>query len=308
VFATHTNGQPITGPTNPTNQTSASFSYSASDPDDTGNTLSYACSLVQAGASSVIPLTTCGSTGASATGPLSDGSYTFTVSVTDPAGNRTSASYQWKIDTVAPTTSASTSPAPNAAGWNNSNTTVTLNATDNTGGSGVKQITYSLNGGQPTTVTGSTASVVVTANGTTTITYFATDNAGNVEAQKSTVVKLDTKAPTVTITSGTINTTGGFETGTATAGFSGVDHITVTFTPQAVVGSAQTQTRTVPTYSGSSCSPACGTPAGSSGSITVNWSVPLSGLAIGTYTVTITATSVAGVTGPSVQQNLQITA
>src|SRR5215207_3488630 len=45
-------------------------------------------------------------------------------------------------DITKPSTSATRSVEPNAAGWNKANVTVTLNATDNQGGSGVQKITY----------------------------------------------------------------------------------------------------------------------------------------------------------------------
>ena len=51
-------------------------------------------------------------------------------------------------DAVPPTTSASQSPAANANGWNNTNVSVTLNATDNPGGVGVKEIQFTLAGAQ----------------------------------------------------------------------------------------------------------------------------------------------------------------
>jgi hypothetical protein len=96
-------------------------------------------------------------------------------------------------DTVAPVTTASGNPA----GWATQNVTVTLAATDNAGGSGVKEIGYKV-GGVSKTVSGASASVPVTAEGTTTITYSAKDNAGNVEAEKTLVVRIDKTAPTIT--------------------------------------------------------------------------------------------------------------
>src|SRR5262245_63074771 len=64
-------------------------------------------------------------------------------------------------DTIPPTTTATVSPLPNAAGWNNSNVTVTLTAVDNPGGSGVKSITFDRGHGNPTTVNGASATVNV---------------------------------------------------------------------------------------------------------------------------------------------------
>jgi hypothetical protein len=104
-------------------------------------------------------------------------------------------------DATPPTTTASASPAANAAGWNKTNVTVDLNAVDNAGGSGVKEITYSASGAQTiasTTVAGSSVTgISITAEGTTTLSFFAKDNAGNTEATKTLVLKIDKTAPTV---------------------------------------------------------------------------------------------------------------
>jgi hypothetical protein len=98
-------------------------------------------------------------------------------------------------DTAAPQTTATASPAPNAAGWSRENVTVNLAATD--AGSGVKAITYKV-GTAVRTVSGAAASVVVSSEGATTVAYQAEDNAGNVETEKTLVVKIDKTPPTVT--------------------------------------------------------------------------------------------------------------
>lgn len=103
-------------------------------------------------------------------------------------------------DTIPPTTVFAASPLANAAGWNNTNVTVTLTASDNPGGSGVQQIRYSLSGAQtsgPQVVAGGTASVTISAEGTTTLIYFATDNAGNQETPKTLVVNIDKTPPAI---------------------------------------------------------------------------------------------------------------
>jgi uncharacterized repeat protein (TIGR01451 family) len=103
-------------------------------------------------------------------------------------------------DTVDPVTTAALSPLPNAAGWNQADVTVTLTASDGPYGSGVQSLTYWTTGAQviaQTTVTGSTASITITTEGTTTVHFKATDAAVNVEAAKSIAVKIDRTAPVI---------------------------------------------------------------------------------------------------------------
>jgi len=103
-------------------------------------------------------------------------------------------------DITPPSTIATGTPAANANGWNNTNVAVTLASTDNPGGSGVKQITYSASGAQTiasTTVAGSSTTVSFTTEGVTTLTYFAKDNAGNSEAPKTLKVQIDKTPPII---------------------------------------------------------------------------------------------------------------
>jgi hypothetical protein len=104
-------------------------------------------------------------------------------------------------DAIPPTTVAILSPNPNANGWNNTSVTVTLNSADNEpGGTGVKQIQWSLTGAQigSNTVLSGTTTVTISAEGTTTLIYFGTDNAGNIETAKSITVKIDKTPPVIT--------------------------------------------------------------------------------------------------------------
>ena len=103
------------------------------------------------------------------------------------------------VDRTSSTTVATATPPPNAAGWNMTNVTVTLNATDNPGGSGVQYIRYWLTGAQqtPVVISGNPASVLITAEGTTTVGYSAVDNAGNIELSKSLAVKIDKTGPII---------------------------------------------------------------------------------------------------------------
>jgi hypothetical protein len=116
----------------------------------------------------------------------------------DNSGVDTSAEQTFNItlvDNIAPVTGASTSPVANAAGWNNSNVDVALAATDNTGGSGVQDITYNTSGAQvtpPTTVGGGSAVVSITAEGETVVTVLLARQCGecrdceNVDGSQST--------------------------------------------------------------------------------------------------------------------------
>src|SRR5262249_24529608 len=101
-------------------------------------------------------------------------------------------------DTTPPRTRASASPHPNAKEGNRTNVTVALSATDNIGGSGIKQISYSLSGAQTagSVAAGTSTSVTASTAGTTTLTYFATDNAGNQEAARTLTLNIDKTLPT----------------------------------------------------------------------------------------------------------------
>jgi hypothetical protein len=129
------------------------------------------------------------------------GTKTFVVNATDVAGNHAApVTITYTVvspDTVPPTTTASASPPPNAAGWNTTAVAVTLSAVDNAGGSGVKQITYTINGGAPATIAGASTQVAIVNEGISTLSYFATDNAGNVESAHALVVRIDKTKPVI---------------------------------------------------------------------------------------------------------------
>jgi hypothetical protein len=103
-------------------------------------------------------------------------------------------------DVTAPTTTVVPLPAANAAGWNNQDVTLSLDAADDPGGSGVKDIVVTLFGAQSgtQTISGASGSVSVSAEGTTTIFYNAEDNAGNQETVGTQTVRLDKMPPAVT--------------------------------------------------------------------------------------------------------------
>jgi hypothetical protein len=138
--------------------------------------------------------------GASATVQLTrPGTTTITYFARDIAGNiEAPRTLTVRGDDAPPTTQASVSPAAGPSGWHQGPVTVALSATDE--GSGVQEIHYSLQGAETgeATVTGSTATVRVSAEGTTTLTFFARDAAGNIEAPKSLVIRIDSTAPGLT--------------------------------------------------------------------------------------------------------------
>ncbi|HEY6251272.1 MAG TPA: hypothetical protein VI685_15050 [Candidatus Angelobacter sp.] len=101
-----------------------------------------------------------------------------------------------------PHTTAVVSPQPNAAGWNNSDVTVTFNATAQHGGSEIKQIIVNLSGAQKfrNVFPGSTATVTVSAEGVTTLDYYSVTTAGSMDKIKPITVQLD-KTPPVLLAS-----------------------------------------------------------------------------------------------------------
>lgn len=103
-------------------------------------------------------------------------------------------------DTVSPVTTLNIQPPANARGWHNSNIAVSLNATDNEGGSGVRQIIYTLNGSEPIFVSGNTAQIIVADEGINKLQNQASDNDGNYEDVHVAELKIDKTPPATTAT------------------------------------------------------------------------------------------------------------
>lgn len=111
------------------------------------------------------------------------------------------------FDTTPPVTTAALTPPANGNGWDNADTTVTLNAIDlpNDGtASGVDKTYYAID--NPACVSSSPSSCtvynaaskpVVSAEGTHTLYFFSVDNAGNYESQKSLAVNVDKTKPAI---------------------------------------------------------------------------------------------------------------
>lgn len=112
-------------------------------------------------------------------------------------GSGTAAIFLNATDVVAPTTIATASPAPNSNGWNKSSVSVSLAATDNPGGSGVKEIRYTVGSNPETVVSGASAVINLTTQGSFPISYHAVDLVGNAESAHSLTVQIDAAAPTI---------------------------------------------------------------------------------------------------------------
>ncbi len=103
------------------------------------------------------------------------------------------------VDNVAPITLLSAAPLANDAGWNKSDVTITLTATDSEGGSGVNEIHYKLAGAETreAAISGDATQISIITEGITTLTYWAIDNNGNSEMAKSLEIKLDKTPPVI---------------------------------------------------------------------------------------------------------------
>lgn len=100
-------------------------------------------------------------------------------------------------DVIAPTTTAAASPGPNSKGWNKSSVVVSLSATDNPGGSGVKEIRYAIGNNTEVAVSGSSTLINLTSQGIFFIAYYAVDQAGNTETARSLKAQIDLTSPTI---------------------------------------------------------------------------------------------------------------
>lgn len=104
------------------------------------------------------------------------------------------------VDAFPPTSAVTLSPLPNANGWNNSDVAVNFSASDNPGGSGVRQLNISAIGAQPiasTIIAANFAFATVFTEGITNLNFFATDLANNAEAARTLIVKLDKTPPSI---------------------------------------------------------------------------------------------------------------
>ncbi len=101
-------------------------------------------------------------------------------------------------DIIPPATIATFTPPANSNGWNKTSVSVTLNATDNAGGSGVKEIHYTMGANPEVVVAGASTTLSFSAEGTYSVAFHAVDNAGNAETAQSIGVRIDKTPPTIT--------------------------------------------------------------------------------------------------------------
>lgn len=113
---------------------------------------------------------------------------TATASVSDKAGNTTSAANApVRIDRTAPTTAITGA----SNGWTNGDVTVSLAPNDAL--SGVATTTYAVDGGAPQNGT----SFTLSSEGDHEVTFYSTDRAGNVEQARTAQVRIDKTAPSI---------------------------------------------------------------------------------------------------------------
>ncbi|MFA5144025.1 MAG: hypothetical protein WC522_07680 [Candidatus Omnitrophota bacterium] len=105
-------------------------------------------------------------------------------------------------ETIPPTVSIDIQPSANTAGWHNKDVTITINATDNEGGSGAKDIWYRFPyiSGPPVVVNNSKAVITFSEEGTNPFSYKAYDNEGNSSEWQSVTIYLDKTPPEVSLT------------------------------------------------------------------------------------------------------------
>ena len=173
-------------PASASNLTSASFAFSA---NETGST--FACKLDDGA------FATC--TGTGSYSGLAEGSHTFQLQATDPAGNTSSISFSWTVDTTPPKTTITASPLS----LNNS-TDAEIAFGSNEDGSSFQ---CSLDGGNPAPCS-SPATYSGLGEGTHTFSVQATDAAGNADPTPQVATwTVDTTPPKTTITAGPANPT-----------------------------------------------------------------------------------------------------
>jgi subtilisin-like proprotein convertase family protein len=108
------------------------------------------------------------------------------------------------LDSTAPVTTFTSSPAPNANGWHKGRVDLSLTAVDEPGGAGVTgvRVRIALNVDERITgyfFSGDGARLVLTLDGEYAVSYYAIDGVGNTEVERTATFKIDSTAPEIEI-------------------------------------------------------------------------------------------------------------
>ncbi|WP_413560874.1 Ig-like domain repeat protein [Bdellovibrio sp. HCB209] len=252
----------LTKPDSLTNQTTAAFTFSATD---SGSISGYECKIDGGTATACVSGVSYSS--------LIGGAHSFEVVAIDAAGNSSnSVTYSWTIDLIAPTVTIAAKPNANS----NSATAVFGFTGSDTGGGSIAGYQCKLDGGAYSSCV-SGVSFGSLADGSHTVSIMATDTAGNDGTAVSYTWTVDTVAPTLTITTPSAN---GY-----VIPYSSLTSVSI--------GGACSENGVNVTLSGVSASPAvC---ASNAWSMTVN----MAAVADATYTLTANQTDAAGNVGSS---------
>jgi hypothetical protein len=121
---------------------------------------------------------------------VGDGEHTLRTRAFDVAGNATGwQDHTVRVDTVDPVDETA---AP--GGWQTGAYGVAVAGSDVH--SGIASVTYSVDGGAPTTTAVSPTTVNISSEGEHTLTTYVTDNAGNQSTPKTFTIRIDTTSPT----------------------------------------------------------------------------------------------------------------
>ncbi|HEY3016369.1 MAG TPA: hypothetical protein VGJ41_14730, partial [Nocardioides sp.] len=135
-------------------------------------------------------------------------------------------------------------PRANAAGWVNSDVTVTMGGGEAPNGTGVAYLEYQLSGATTTPVTrvdGDFATFTVANEGITTVSFWAVDKANNVSVKRSLTIRIDKTAPAVDTSATPPPNTAGWNNTDVTVLFSATDGGSglTTATPRSVTLTAE---------------------------------------------------------------------